>query len=69
MSGFDYNNEIKHSIGLGLVATGVGMAVKHVINNFSLSPTFKNAAIGTIAFGAADYIYDYGKFKKWWPWM
>jgi len=71
MSGFDYNKEIRESIGDGAFKAGVLIGSGYFMGGSkpTLSATFKNfAMIGGIIAGA-DILYDYAKARKWVPWV
>ena len=63
--------ELKHCLSDGgFKAAGLlGVAYCMGTNKPTLTPTLKNFAIITGIIATGDYIYDYGKTEKWWPWL
>ena len=50
--------ELKQSVGLGVI-----FAVLDGLYNYAVSGKKPTVT------ASADVIYDYGKAKKWWPWV
>lgn len=71
MSTFDYNKEIKESVGDGAFKAGVLIGSGYFMGGGkpTLSPTLKNFAMIGGIIAAADMLYDYAKMKKWVPWL
>ena len=63
----DYTKELKESLGFGLVFATVKAALDYAMHGRKPTVTSfgKNGAIAA----GVDVIYDYGKTKKYWPWL
>ena len=58
--------EITESLGFGLLLTVIKAAVDYAGGK---KPTMYSAGKNTVIAAGADLLYDFGKTKKWWPWM
>ena len=58
--------EITESLGFGLLFASIKPAVDYAGGK---KPTMYSAGKNTVIAAGADLVYDYGKTKKWWPWM
>ena len=58
--------EITESLGFGIVFATIKAAVDYASGK---KPTMYSAGKNTVIAAGADLVYDFGKTKKWWPWM
>ena len=58
--------EITESLGFGVIFAIIKAAVDYAGGK---KPTVYSAGKNTVIAAGADLVYDYGKTKKWWPWM
>ena len=58
--------EITESLGFGIVFAAIKAAVDYASGK---KPTMYSAGKNIVIAAGADLVYDYGKTKKWWPWM
>ena len=58
--------EITESLGFGVVFAAIKAAVDYASGK---KPTMYSAGKNTVIAAGADLVYDFGKTKKWWPWM
>lgn len=58
--------ELTESLGFGLIFATVKVGVDYLTGRkITITSFAKNGAIAA----GADLVYDYGKKKKWWPWL
>ena len=58
--------EITESLGFGVVFAAIKAAVDYASGK---KPTIYSAGKNTVIAAGVDLVYDFGKTKKWWPWM
>ena len=63
----DYNKELKESIGFGLVFVCIKATYDYLARG--KKPTLTSSATSLVLAAGTDVVVDYGKTKKWWPWM
>ena len=61
------NKEITESLGFGMIFATIKTAAIDYAGG--KKPTMYSAGKNTVIAAGADLVYDYGKTKKWWPWM
>ena len=59
--------EITESLGFGVIFAVIKAAVDYA--GGGKKPTMYSAGKNTVIAAGADLVYDFGKNKKWWPWM
>ena len=57
---------ITESLGFGLIFATFKALVDYASGK---KITVYSAGKNTVIAAGADLVYDYGKTKKWWPWM
>ena len=58
--------EITESLGFGVIFAIIKAAVDYAGGK---KPTMHSAAKNTVIAAGDDLLYDYGKTKKYWPWL
>ena len=58
--------EITESLGFGVLFASIKAAADYASGK---KVTAYSAGKNTVIAAGADLIYDYGKTKKWWPWL
>ena len=60
------NKEITESLGFGVIFAVIKAAVDYAGGK---KPTMYSAGKNTVIAAGADLLYDWGKAKKYWPWL
>ena len=58
--------EITESLGFGVIFASIKAVIDYASGK---KVTVYSAGKNTVIAAGADRVYDYGKTKKWWPWM
>ena len=58
--------EITESLGFGLIFATIKAAIDYASGK---KVTVYSAGKNTVIAAGVDLVYDYGKTKKWWPWL
>ena len=58
--------EITESLGFGVIFALIKAVVDYAGGK---KPTIYSAGKNTVIAAGADILHDFGKTKKWWPWM
>ena len=59
--------ELKQSVTLGVIFAALNGLYNYAVSGKKPTVTSTGKAVALAA--SADVIYDYGKAKKWWPWV
>jgi len=59
--------ELKQSVTLGVIFAAIAATYNYAVSG--RKPTVTSTVKNTALAASADVIYDYGKTKKWWPWL
>ena len=59
--------ELKENISVGVIFATINTIYNYAVNG--RKPTLNSTVKATALAASADAIYDYGKTKKWWPWL
>ena len=63
----DYSKETKESLGFGVIFTTIKTTYEYLV--YGKKPTMVSVSTSLVLGASADVVYDYGKLKKWWPWI
>ena len=58
--------EITESLGFGVIFAALKATIDYASGK---RPTMYSAGKNTVIAAGADLVFDYGKTKKWWPWL
>ena len=58
--------EITEGLGFGVIFASIKAKIDYACGK---KVTVYSAGKNTVIAASADLVYDFGKTKKWWPWM